>query len=71
MTRRFLPFLIAVLTASSLLAQSRDMGQAGQYYKQNNRFRLIPGPKKEKGGDIKWSLPPILLIVVIVVLLIS
>ena len=58
MTRRFFPFLIAVLTASSLLAQSRDMGQAGQYYKQNNRFRMIPGPKKEKGGDIKWSLPP-------------
>lgn len=58
MTRRFIPFLIAVLSASSLLAQSRDMGQAGQYYKQNNRFRMIPGPKRDKGGDIKWSLPP-------------
>jgi LPS-assembly protein len=58
MTRRFLPFLIAVFSVTSLLAQSREMSQAGQYYKQNNRFRIVPGPKRDAGGDIKWSLPP-------------
>ena len=58
MTRRLVAFLIAVLAASSLLAQGKNMGQAGQYYKQNPKFRVVPGPKRNTGGDIKWSLPP-------------
>ena len=59
MTRRFALFLIAVLAASSLLAQGKNMGPAGQYYKQNpKRFHVLQPPKRNAGGDIKWSLPP-------------
>ena len=59
MTRRFVAFLIAVLAVSPLFGQAKNMGQATQYYKQSSkRFRVVPGPKKNAGGDIKWSLPP-------------
>lgn len=57
MTRRFLPALIAVFTALSLFAQGKNMGQAGQYYQQKPKFKVVRGQKREKGGDIKWSLP--------------
>jgi LPS-assembly protein len=52
-----MPF-IAMLAASSLLAQAgKDIGPAGQYYKQNRRFKFVAPPKKE-GGEIRWTLPP-------------
>ena len=45
--------------AVPLLAQNpgKNMGQAGQYYQQNKRFKFVPGPTK-KGGDVKWSVAP-------------
>lgn len=49
--------LIALLlAASSLLAQGKNMGQAGQYYKQTppKKFKVI-GPKKATKSDISWS----------------
>ena len=55
--RRFLAFLIAVFTALPLFAQGKNMGQAGQYYQQKPKFKILKGQKREKGGDIKWSLP--------------
>ena len=58
MTRRFLLLLVVILTTTPLLAQGKSMGQAGQYYKQNTRFKLLPGPKRNAGGDIKVSMPP-------------
>ncbi len=58
MKRRFLPTLLAVLAAPILLAQGKNMGQAGQYYKQNTKFKLVPGQKRAQGGDIKYSAAP-------------
>lgn len=55
MTRRSLPLLLAVLLTSPLLGQGKDMGKAAGYYKQNSRFRIIQGPKRNTGGDIKWT----------------
>jgi LPS-assembly protein len=33
------------------------MGQAGQYYKTNSKFKFMPGPKKG-GGEITWKTAP-------------
>src|SRR5438876_8866164 len=53
-----LPFLLAAATATPLLAQGKDMGQAQQYYKpKNSKFKFLPGPRA-KGGEIRWKLPP-------------
>jgi LPS-assembly protein len=54
MTRRFLP-LLAVLLTPTLLGQGKNMGQAGQYYQQKPKFKLVPTQKRAQGGDIKWS----------------
>ncbi len=60
MTRRFLVFLLCCLAATNLLAQGKDMGPAGQYYKsgppKKSRFKFINAPK-QGGGEIQWSLP--------------
>lgn len=57
MTRRLLLTFIAVFAAPLLFAQGKNMGQAGQYYKQNTKFRLVQSTKRAEGGEIKWSLP--------------
>lgn len=57
MKRRLSPILLAVLAATHLLGQGKNMGQAGQYYRQNTKFRILPAQKRNAGGDIKWSLP--------------
>lgn len=57
MTRRLLPIL-AVFLAPTLLGQGKNMGQAGQYYKQNTKFHLLPAQKRQQGGEVKWTLPP-------------
>ena len=50
--------LVSLAASSTLFAQGKDMGQAQQFYKQpNKRFKFKPGPR-QKGGEIKWSLPP-------------
>ncbi len=58
MTRRLLALLLSSLAAATLLAQGKDMGQAGQYYKagppKKGRFTFLSPPKKG-GGDVKWS----------------
>jgi LPS-assembly protein len=33
------------------------MPQAQQYYKQNTKFKFVPGPK-EKGGEVRWTVAP-------------
>ena len=58
MTRRLLLIFIAVLAAPALLGQGKNMGQAGQYYQQKPKFRLLQQQKHAAGGDIKYSLPP-------------
>jgi LPS-assembly protein len=45
----FLPGAVA-----PLMAQGKDMGQAGQYYQQNKKFKFIPAAPK-KGGEVTWQ----------------
>lgn len=60
MTRRVLALLLTTLTAATLLAQGKDMGQAAQYYKagppKQSKFSFIK-PPAQGGGEIKWSIP--------------
>lgn len=49
--------LLTLVAATHLLAQGKNMGQAGQYYKQNTKFKFVPGPK-EKGGEVRWTVAP-------------
>src|SRR3954470_9003657 len=53
---RYSYFIALLLAGSSLLAQGKNMGQAGQYYKQTppKKFKVI-GPKKATKSDISWS----------------
>ncbi len=50
-------FLLLLVAATQLLAQGKDMGQAGQYYKQKTKFKFVPGPK-QKGGEVRWTVAP-------------
>jgi len=49
--------LLTLVAATHLLAQGKNMGQAGQYYKQNTKFKFVPGPK-DKGGEVRWTVAP-------------
>ncbi len=56
--RRGATFILLLLVASThLFAQGKDMGQAGQYYKQKTKFKFVPGPK-QKGGEVRWTVAP-------------
>ncbi|HJW93842.1 MAG TPA: LPS assembly protein LptD [Thermoanaerobaculia bacterium] len=56
-TRRAITLLLSLAAATHLLAQGKNMGQAGQYYKQNTKFKFVPGPK-QKGGEVRWTVAP-------------
>src|SRR5436305_14404072 len=49
--------LLTLVAATHLLAQAKNMGPAGQYYKQKTKFKFVPGPK-QKGGEVRWTVAP-------------
>jgi LPS-assembly protein len=55
--RHAIVLLLTLIAATQLLAQGKNMGQAGQYYKQNTKFKFVPGPK-QKGGEVRWTVAP-------------
>lgn len=55
--RHAIVLLLSTVAATHLLGQGKNMGQAGQYYKQNTKFKFVPGPK-QKGGEVRWTVAP-------------
>ena len=55
--RHAIVLLLTTVAATHLLAQGKNMGQAGQYYKQKTKFKFVPGPK-QKGGEVRWTVAP-------------
>ncbi|HYM62328.1 MAG TPA: putative LPS assembly protein LptD [Thermoanaerobaculia bacterium] len=55
--RQTLALTLLFLAATSLFAQGKDMGPAGQYYRQNPRFKFAPSTAK-KDGTVRWTLAP-------------
>lgn len=62
MTRPFLAGFLLSLISTTLFAQGKDMGPAGQYYGQPKKlgakFQFAPGPKEGGCKEVEWGTDP-------------
>ena len=53
--RQTAALFLLFFASTVLFAQGKDMGQAGQYYKQNTRFKITPGSNNKGDGTVHWT----------------